>query len=88
MSGIPKTIHVPHGCSHLIYDHPADGSCVAEILIDNSAAGKEMCRRWNLHDELVEALERAVSVIEDLPYPQNHPVEEMRLVLAKAKEIK
>ena len=52
----PKGLHVPHGCSHLIYDHPAGGNCVAEIHIDDSGVGKEICRRWNSHDDLVGAL--------------------------------
>ena len=35
----------------------------------------------NSHDKLVEALQRAVSIIEDLPYPSNHPASDFEALL-------
>ena len=42
----------------------------------------------NTYAELVAALERAIGIIEDLAYPANYPVAELRAVLKKAQNVK
>jgi hypothetical protein len=40
----------------------------------------------NTHDELVAALRRAVSIIEDLPFPENLPARDLERLLAKLED--
>jgi hypothetical protein len=54
---------------------------IAHLLTDEQ--WQVLINRVNAHDELVAALRRAVSIIEDLPFPENLPARDLERLLSK-----